>query len=612
MPQKEKLDNNKIDEQYIWRLSDIFESTDSWDAALQKLGEPLNELLTYKDKIGESAKSLAGALNLDKECSIQMMELYAYAKMHKDLDNGNDAYQAMYDRIVGEYFNMTAQTSFLAPAISGIDENTLRSWISEEPALAEYAHYLDNIIRNKKHILSEKEETILSNIGPMADGIEEAFSMLNDLELDLGEIEIENGEKVKLTHGKFGIYREHKNRSIRAQAYENMHKSYKRFGNTIAALYTSSAKGDVFFMKTRGYSSCLEKALFSDNLPEKIYTQLIESIHERMPSFYKYLAIRKKQLNLEEMHLFDCSVPIIDMPDKEFKFEEAKDILRKGLSPLGKQYLDDIEKLFSNRAIDVYETKGKRSGAYAWGTYLSHPYMLLNWSDRLNDVFTFAHETGHCMHSFYSNRNQSYVNSHYPIFLAEIASTVNENILLQHMIDSSDTTTLEGKKEKAYLVNYFLEGVKNTVFRQTMFAEFEMIIHAKIENGEPVTSQSLCDIYGSLLKLYFGDDVEIDEYMNWEWARIPHFYSAFYVYKYATGFCAATKISNEIFAKGEPAVAKYLEFLSAGGKDYPANTLLELGIDMTAPDAVMDTIDEFDSKVAILEELLQDIYESGC
>ena len=609
MPKDTMTEKDVIDEQYTWRLNDIFESSQAWEKALQKLSGPLTELLSYKNKVGESAGSLANALSLDKECSIQMMELYAYAKMHKDLDNSNDAYQAMYDRIVGEYFNMSAQTSFLAPEISKIAEKKLKEWISSESGLSEFSHYLDNIIRNEKYILSEKEETILSNIGPMSDGIEEAFSMLNDLELDLGEIELDNGKKVKLTHGKFGIYREDKNRNIRSQAYEKMHSSYKRFGNTIAALYTSSAKGDVFFMKTRGYSTCLEKALFSDNLPEKIYTQLIDSIHARMPSFYRYLSLRKRQLKLEEMHLFDCSVPIIETPDREYQFEEAKEILRKGLSPLGKQYLNDIETLFSGRSIDVYEKHGKRSGAYAWGTYLSHPYMLLNWSGRMNDVFTFAHETGHCMHSFYSNRSQSYVNSHYPIFLAEIASTVNENILLQHMIDNADTTTLEGKKEKAYLVNYFLEGVKNTVFRQTMFAEFEMIIHTKLEKGEPVTSQSLCEIYGSLLKLYFGDEVVIDEYMNWEWARIPHFYSAFYVYKYATGFCAATKIANQIFDEGDDAVSKYMDFLSAGGKDYPADTLSELGIDMTAADAVENTIDEFDEKVRMLEELLQDINE---
>ncbi len=600
---------SEIDNEYKWRLEDVFESDNHWEKALEELKNPIEKLLTYKDRVSESAITLAEVLEIDQECSIQIMELYAYAKMNKDLDNSNPVYQAMYDRIVGEYFQLSEKTSFIAPAISKIDEMILRNWIESEPRLYVYSHSLDNIIRNKAHILSEREEMILSQIGPMADGIEEAFSMMNDLELDFGEIDLGNGEKTALTHGKFGIYREHEDRNIRMQAYEKMHLAYKRFGNTIAALYTSNVKGDVFFTKTRGYSSCLDKALFADNLPAEIYTELIEAVHQAAPTFYRYLALRKKHMNLDELHLYDCSVPLVETPVKEYDFEKTKDILRKGLSPLGKAYIKDTEKLFSDRAIDVYETTGKTSGAYAWGTYRSHPYMLLNWSGRLNDVFTFAHETGHCMHSYYSNRNQEYANSHYPIFLAEIASTVNENVLLRYLIEQCDVSSLSGKKEKAYLVNYFLEGVKNTVFRQTMFAEFEWMVHSKIENGQAVTSSVLCEIYTSLLKMYFGEGVIIDEYMQWEWARIPHFYNAFYVYKYATGFCAAAKITDQLFEEGDIAIDRYLEFLSAGGKNYPAKTLGILGIDMTKPDAVISTMEEFEKDVHILQELLLQIEE---
>jgi len=609
---EENFTNRKdIDEQYKWRLSDIFQSSKQWEDALVQIAQPCDLLVSYKDRVGESAKTLAFTLDLDQECSIQMMELYAYAKMNKDLDNSDPVYQAMYDRIVGEYFKMSTKTSFMAPAISKIDVKTLREWIDTEPGLSDYSHYLDNIIRNKKHILSHKEEAILSRVGSMSDGIEEAFSMLNNLELDLGEIEMENGEKTKLTHGNFGIFREHKNQSVRSQAYEKMHQAYQRFGNTIAALYTSNVKGDVFYSQTREFPTCVEKALFSDNLPKEIYTQLIESIHESLPSFHRYLAFRKTQMNLDTLHLYDCSAPIVDAPEKEYRYEDAKNIMRKGLSPLGGKYLEGVEFLLADRAIDVYETPGKTSGAYAWGSYRSHPYMLLNWSSRLNDVFTLAHETGHCMHSYYSNQNQSYVNSHYPIFLAEIASTVNENVLLRSMLEQCDTTSLEGKKEKAYLVNYFLEGVKNTVIRQTMFAEFELIVHTKIEQGEPVTSLKLCDIYGSLIDLYFGSEVVVDEYMKWEWARIPHFYNSFYVYKYATGFCAATKISNQLFEEGDDAIARYKTFLSAGGKDYPAVTLLGMGIDMTTPDAVKETMATFEKDISTLKDLLQEINESA-
>ena len=606
MPEEIKA-RNTIDIQYTWRLNDIFESAETWEEALKNLDEPLNQLLSYKDRIHESAKNLALVLDLDQECSAQMMELYAYAKMNKDLDNGNPIYQAMFDRIVGAYFALSAKTSFIAPAISKIEEAVLRSWMQEEGALGKYRHYLDDIIRNKQHILSEKEETILSQAGPMIDGIEEAFSMLSDLELDLGEIELDSGEKVKLTHGNFGIFREDKNQQIRSQAYEKMHTSYQKFGNTIAAIYTSSIKGDVFFTRTRGFESCLEKTLFADNLPEKIYTRLIESIHEGLPSFYRYLSLRQKHLNLEKLHLYDCSVPLVETVDKEYSYEQAKQIVIRGLSPLGKTYIGHVEELLGSRSVDVYETCGKTSGAYAWGTYRSHPYMLLNWSGRLNDVFTLAHETGHCMHSYYSDHARPYVDSHYPIFLAEIASTVNENVLLRYMIENCDTSTLEGKKEKAYLINYFLEGVKNTVFRQTMFAEFEWLVHQKAEQGEPLTSQTLCSIYADLLRLYFGEEMIIDEYMTWEWSRVPHFYNAFYVYKYATGFCAATQISNMLFAEGEKAILRYTDFLSAGGKDYPMNLLKEMGIDISSPEAARTTMEEFDKDITLLAELLEQI-----
>lgn len=606
MPEQMKS-RNEIQEQDTWRLSDIFKNTEEWEIALKNLAEPLQKLISMKDRVGESAVLLANVLDLDQQCSMQMMELYAYAKMNKDLDNADPVYQAMYDRIVGEYFNLAAQTSFLEPAISHVDEDTLRQWMAEEAGLETYRHYLDNLIRNKPHILSEREETLLSQAGPMTDGIDEAYSMLNDLELQFEDVILENNEKAKLTHGTFGIFREDRNRNVRAQAYEKMHTAYKSLGNTIAALYTANVKGDIFFTKARGFSSCLERALFSDRLPQEIYTSLISSVHERFPSFYRYLALRKKQLGLEDLHLYDCSVPIVETPDKDYGFEEAKGILRKGLIPLGAQYLRDTENLFSDRAIDVYETPGKTSGAYAWGTYNSHSYMLLNWSGRLNDVFTFAHETGHCMHSYYSDKNQDYVNSHYPIFLAEIASTVNENVLLRYLIGECDVSTPDGRREKAYLLNYFLEGVKNTVFRQTMFAEFEWMVHQKIEQGEAVTSKTLCDMYAGLLRDYFGNDVVVDEYMHWEWARIPHFYSAFYVYKYATGFCAASRITEQLFTQGEEARTRYLEFLSAGGKNYPADTLGLMGIDMTSPDAVMSTMDEFDRDLGMLEELLNQI-----
>lgn len=598
----------EIDEQYKWDLKDIFISDESWETAFNELNTVASKLEGYKGRLSESSVVLAQALTIYQRASADLMELYTYAKMSKDLDNRDPVHQGMYDRIVSEYFRMSAITAFMDPEISSIDESTLRQWITNETALAEYSHFLDNLIRNKDHILSENEERILSGIGPAIDGIGEAFSMLNDVELDFGEVEKDDGSKIKLTHGTYGALREDKSRKVRSQTFEKMHDAYRSFGNTIAAIYTSSVKSDVFFAKTRKFDSCMNKAMFADQLPDKIYTNLIDAIHERLPSYYRYLELRKKTLKLEDLHIYDTAVPIVGETDREYSFEEAKTILREGLAPLGSDYLRDMEELMSGRAIDVYETPGKTSGAYAWGTYGSHPYMLLNWSGKLDDVFTFAHETGHCMHSYYSGKSQSFINSHYPIFLAEIASTVNENVLLKYLLGKCDVSSREGLETKAALLNHYLDGVKGTVIRQTMFAEFEYKIHLMVEEGKAVTAQVLSETYGSLLQLYFGDGVVIDEYMKWEWARIPHFYNAYYVYKYATGFCAAALISTQLY-EDVGAAGKYNKFLSAGGNDYPSNILGIMGIDMTEPEAVKTTMDLFEERVEELEDILRKL---GC
>lgn len=593
-----------IDDKYKWRLSDIFFDEKAWEKALEDLDEPLEKLVSLKGKIGKGADNLAEALHYNEECSMQVIEIYTYAKMKKDLDNSDSASQSMYDRAVSKYFDVSAKTAFLSPEISKIQRKKLDGWKKNSECLEKYKHYLDNMIRNKKHILSEKEEKLLSGIGPFADGIEEAFSMLNNVELDFGEIMYKDGKKEKLTHAKFGSLREHPDREVRQQAYRNINSAYAGFKNTISAIYTANVKSDVFFSETRGFKSCVEKAMFADNLPVAIYEELIKSVADGLPIFHKYLKLRKKVLGLDELHIFDCSVPIVETPEKEYGFDESKEILLEGLSPLGHKYVSDVKKLFEGGWVDVYETPGKTSGAYAWGTYKSHPYMLLNWSYKMDDLFTLSHETGHCMHSYYSDRNQTYTNSHYPIYLAEIASTVNENILLRYMVGKCNDKTSEGKKEKAYLVNHFLEGVKDTVIRQTMFAEFELEVHRRIENRQPVTAESLGDLYGSLLEKYFGNDVVIDDYMKYEWARIPHFYSAFYVYKYATGFCAAAEITHKIFEKGDEAVKGYVKFLSSGGSDYPGNILDRLGVDMTKPVVVRRTMDEFEKQLETLEKLI--------
>ncbi|MHB1453514.1 MAG: oligoendopeptidase F [Saccharofermentanales bacterium] len=593
----------EIPQQYKWRLTDIFVSDDAWEIGMTDLAAAAAKIEGFRGRLGESSAVLLQALEAYQNGLVNVMELYTYAKMSKDLDNSNPLYQGMFDRIISEYYKLSSLTAFIEPELAKIDENLLKEWLKNEPELDQFSHFLDNLLRNKKHILSEKEEKLLSGIGPIIEGVEESFSMMNNLELDFGEVVMDNGEKVKLTHGKFGALREDPSRQVRSQAYEKLHSAYRSFGNTIAAIYTTSVKSDVFMSRTREFGSCMGKAMFADQLPELIYTNLIDAIHDRLPSFYRYLELRKKVLGHDELHIYDTSVPIVSESGRQYDFDESAEILRKGLAPLGEQYLKDLETILVGNSIDVYETHGKTSGAYAWGTYRSHPYMLLNWSGKLNDVFTFAHEAGHCMHSYYSVKNQTYLNSHYPIFLAEIASTVNENVLHGYLLQKCDTSTREGIIEKAGLINYYLEGVKSTVIRQTMFAEFELKVHAMAEEGKPLTAEVLTDTYGALLRLYFGENVVIDDYMNWEWARIPHFYNSFYVYKYATGFCAAAKISQQLFSDKE-APARYNRFLSSGGSHYPADILKIMDIDMTQPDAVNATMALFDERVTELEALL--------
>jgi len=382
-----------------------------------------------------------------------------------------------------------------------------------------------------------------------------------------------------------------------------MHESFAGMGNTIATLYAASVKGDLFFSRARGHASALDSALFSDRLDRSVYTGLIDAVHESMPVMERYLALRKRVMGIDTLHVYDCYVPIVETPSREYLFSEACSLVRDGVSVLGSEYGDNLNRLFDERWIDRYENEGKTGGAYAWGTYDTHPYMLLNFSGGLPDVLTLAHEAGHCMHTLYSNR-RPHADASYPIFLAEIASTVNEILLIRRLMDACDLSTTGGRAERAFYVNRLIEEFRLTVFRQTMFAEFEMAVHARAEAGEALTAETLCGLYGDLLRVYFGPGVEIDEYMHWEWARIPHFYNAFYVFKYATGFSAAAAFCDRMDKEGDPAIRQYLGFLGAGGSDYPLEILRTAGLDMSDGGPVRMGLAQFAGLVAELESLL--------
>lgn len=586
---------------YTWRLTDIYPDEAAFEKALAEVQKDTEKLASYKGRLAESRETLRDALLEFEQLGEKLERVFMYAHLNKDVDNSNTKYQAMYDRTLGIIFKIQESMAFLTPELTAMDPETLRSWVNGQPELQDFHHLIDDVIRSRAHVLSAKEEQLLAMAAPAFESIDTAYSMLESVDLKYGEVTDENGKRVTLTNGLFEKMRESRDRRVRADAFAAMHNSFAGMGNTIASLYSGSVRTDVFGARSRGFKDSLDKALFSDNLPRSIYTGLIEAVRSKLPVYFRYLELRRRLLGLDKLHIYDTYLPIVEMPDKEYTYEQACDIVKKSLAPLGDTYRKDLDRLLAGGWVDVYETPGKATGAYATDVYGVHPYMLLNFVGNLNDVFTIAHEAGHCMHTYYSD-TQAYINKEYPIFLAEIASTVNENIVLRGMIRRCDTSTEEGRREKAYLLNHFLEEFKGTIIRQTMFAEFELNVHTMAERGAPLTGETLCNVYGKLLRDYFGDDVVIDDYMRWEWARIPHFYNAFYVFKYATGFSAAAAITRDLLNGGD--VNRYLAFLHAGGSDYPAETLKKAGVDLTTPEPVNKALEEFETLLGELESLL--------
>ena len=592
-----------VPSEYVWRLTDIYATPQDWEAALARAQAMTDELAGYAGRLAESADTLRAALQLLEKAQKELEQAYCYTFLQFDLDNGNAEYQAMRDRAMALLNDFDEKSSFIMPELTAMDPDTLHDRIWNDPALADFRHMADDLIRSRAHVLSAREEQLLSMASPALQSIETAFKMLDRVDLDRPEIEDENGQKLRLTDGAFARCRDSRDRRVRADAFSGLHEAFAKKGNTISALYAGNVRADLFTAKARGFADCLDHALFADALPRDIYTGLIKTVRAHLPAYYRLLELRRRQLGVDKLHIYDCYIPLVEMPEREYSYEEAKALTRRYLAPLGETYRQDLDKLLAGGWVDVYETPGKATGAYACGVYGVHPYMLLNFVGQLGDVFTLAHEAGHCMHSYYSD-TQPYMMKEYPIFLAEIASTVNENLLMRGMIDECDEATPEGRKEKAFLLNRFLEEFKGTVFRQTMFAEFELKAHELAEQGKPVTGEVLCDIYGGLLRDYFGPDVEIDDYMRWEWARIPHFYRSYYVFKYATGFSAAAAIARSLLTGGQPALERYLTFLHAGGSDYPADILKRAGVDMSTPAPVEAALGEFEDRLAELEQLL--------
>ena len=580
------MKRNEIDNKYKWKLEDIFETDALWEQDFKKMQDILPTLKDLKTGFLDSAQSLLDALVRIDEASLLCERLYVYAKMRRDEDNSNALYQGMTDRAMTLYVAVSGETSFVAPALTATDSKTLEAYISEEKGLSPYAFMIRNIIRLKKHVLSEPEEKLLSMSADFASGARNIFTMLNNVDLKFGSVETEDGP-VQLTHATYIKLMQNKNRQVRKDAYETYYSAFAGSINTISAAYATSVKKDVFYASARGYESALEKALFGDNVPLSLYDGLIDCIHDNLDIMHDYVDLRKKLLGLDDIGMHDIYVPLVAGTDEKYSYEQAMNMTIDALTPMGSDYLQLLRRAQNESWIDVFESEGKTSGAYSWGPYGTHPYVLLNHRGDLDSVFTIAHELGHAMHSWYSEQNQPYPTASYTIFVAEVASTVNEILLTKHLLEHGS------EKLKRYALCHYLDQFRTTVLRQTMFAEFEKISHAMCEQGQPLTNENLSQAYAQLNAQYYGSGMTQDDTIPLEWARIPHFYNAFYVYKYATGFSAAVMLATDIYAQKPGALERYIAFLSSGGSDHPLALLKNAGVDFDGAAPVHRCMNEF-------------------
>ncbi|TZE81155.1 oligoendopeptidase F [Calorimonas adulescens] len=588
---------DEIDGKYKWRLEDIYGNDALWEEDYGKAYSLIEKAESFRGGIDIS--NVPDVLKARDEAFMLVERLYSYARMRKDEDNTKAVYQGLADRAMSLYVEASGRLSFIEPEILKLPGDELLNRANEDAGMKVYRHYIENLVRQKDHILDAEKERILAEAQEALSSPGDIYRMLTDADLRFPVIKDENGEEVELSKGRYSKMISSFDRQVRENAFKALHTTYGSYINTIAASMRANIKADIFNKNQRRFNSSLEASLFQDNIPVRVYDDLIDTVNERLPLMYRYVSLRKRALGLNEIHLYDMYVPLVREYDREFTYEEARDIVLEGLRPLGDEYLDIVKEGFESGWIDVYETRGKTSGGYSSWAYGVHPYILLNYQGKLDDVFTLAHEMGHSVHTYYSDKAQPFIYKSYPIFLAEIASTCNEALLINHLLDKSGS-----KEEKMYLLNHFMDQYRSTLFRQTMFAEFEKITHGMAEAGEPLTPDTLCNVYHDLNAKYFGPDAVIDKEISYEWARIPHFYNSFYVYKYATGFSAAIALSQIILRDGKRAVDNYTEFLKSGGSDYPLNILKRTGVDLTVPEPIYDALDFFERLLDEFEKLI--------
>lgn len=600
MDSKNLKTRNQIDNKYKWNIEAMISDESIIDGALEDIEKQAGEYAkAYGGRLTSDAATLLSAFKERDSIWRELEKIYVYARMRRDEDNSDSRYQAMSSKCNAVIAAVSAALAFFTPELLSASEDDVMGFVDKEADLEEYRFAIKDTFRQKAHILSQPEENIMAQMSEVTGATNDIFTMLNNADMKFPEITDEDGDKVAVTHGNYITFMESHDRGVRKAAYEAMYDPYKSLINTIATCYNYNTKSDVINARIRKYESARAAALSGDNIPGEVYDNLVNVVNKNLPTMHRYVELRKEMLGLDKMYMYDMYVPLIQLPKKQVPYEEGLDIMRAGLSPLGQEYIDRMNEGISQGWIDVYENKGKTSGAYSFGSYDSYPYILLNYTDTLKDVFTIVHEMGHSMHSSYTRQYQPYIYGSHSIFTAEVASTVNESLLMRYLLDKE--TDLEMRR---YLLNMHLEEFRTTLFRQTMFAEFEDMTHRAIESGQVLTADSMCQQYEELNAKYYGTAVEKDDTIKYEWARIPHFYNAFYVYKYATGYSAATAISNKILTDGEPARKAYIEFLKTGESDYPIQLLKIAGVDMSSPEPVEKAMETFNSLLDEFEKLV--------
>lgn len=597
----ELITRSEQHEQNTWDLTTIFKSDDAWESAFTELSEYLGKEKAFQGKLGTSSETLLNALLLDAEIDELLGKVYVYAHLKHDEDTTNAKYTAFEQRAATLASQFSSAWSFMLPELMTIDESQVNTFIAENKGLERFKFDLEKINKRREHVLSEKEELILAEAQEALSASSNTFSMFNNADLTFDNIKDKDGNSLPLSHGNYITYLESDDRVLRENAYKEVYSKYGEFNNTLSQTLAGKVKASVFSSKVRNYESARHQALSNNDIPESVYDTLVKTVNDHLPLLHRYTALRKELLGLDEMYMYDMYTPLIE--DVEFKvtYEEAKDWMLTSLEPMGSEYIEVIKEGLTNRWVDVYENKGKRSGAYSSGTFGTNPFILMNWTDNVNNTFTLTHEFGHSAHSYFSRKNQPSNMSGYSIFVAEVASTCNEALLADYMYKN-----LDDEKKKLYLLNYQLDGFRGTVFRQTMFAEFEHIIHTIVENNEPLTAERLNKEYAALNKKYYGDAVITDDNIQYEWSRIPHFYYNYYVYQYATGYSAAFALSKQILEEGAPAVERYINyFLKAGSSDYPIEVLKKAGVDMTSSVAIENACKVFEERLDEFERLIK-------